>query len=133
MEGARQMIFKDPFKVSADCRWSTLEQRLTSSVDGSEGVRRATGESHGFCKSRSASENNSSPHLRVAELATQLHETCTTVWGETFETDIVILATFSTESDGKLRISSLKEFLDAFHVTKLGEALKANGIVIPST
>jgi len=78
-------------------------------------------------------ECNTTPYLQVAELRIQVHETCTTVWGETFETDIVILATFSTEADGKLRISSLKEFLDAFHVTKLGEALKANGIVMPST
>jgi len=133
MEGYRKGIFKDPFKVSAGRRVSTSEQKLTSSADGSEGIRRAARESHGFCKLTFVSNHDAASHLQVAEFGTQVHETCTTVWGETFETDIVILATFSTESDGKLRISSFKQFLDGFHVTKMGDAMKANGIVMPST
>jgi len=61
----------------------------------------------------------------------QIHATCTTVWNEAFETDLVILANFVTGEDGKLRISYHKQFMDGFYLTKMAESLKANGFPAP--
>jgi len=62
---------------------------------------------------------------------TKVHATLMTVWDEKFDTDMVILANFTTGEDGKLKISFLKQFLDGFYLMKMTESLKANGFPVP--
>jgi len=54
-----------------------------------------------------------------------------TTWGESMESDMVVLAHFRTGEDSKLRISFLKRFVDAFAMAKHAESIKANGIQLP--
>jgi len=71
------------------------------------------------------------PFHTLAHNVAKVYATLTAVWDERFDTDMVILAKFTTGEDGKLRISFLKQFLDGFHLMKMTESLKANGFPAP--
>ena len=43
---------------------------------------------------------------------------------------MVIFANFTTGANEKLRITSIKQFLDGFYLMKMIESMKANGFLV---
>ena len=59
-----------------------------------------------------------------------MHESATTVWGGTYESDFVGYTTFRTDEDGKLKIASQKWSVHSPDIKKLDEDTKANGVAL---